>query len=387
MKKLRAFSIQIEKYETLLRKDQIEILNEIKSLKSAINSIKKSKRVEKVSTDSLNEAIKDLRSQYNDNKVYYKVLLKHKNTKEKEEYFYDTRSEITLGILSDANSLAEKVKQSRSNKSELTQTRKRFKETNYNLVGLVHMKSNSISILGSADKIRTMGNYKSPLSEKNHVGVEIELYLKTDYETIKMELYKANPSLVDKVTVKDDGSLRPIENEKDFELAIIDTEENIKDTVIEVLSVLKNYSPRVDKACGLHVHLDMRNRIAEVCFVNLVKAQNLLYKMQKVDRTEGEFCKKTTHTNIYKYIMENRSRYMGINPIALKDHQTLEVRVHEGCFDSTLINNWIDLLIGIVNKKEKATKKYRSIKSICADFKIDKDIEAYAENRLTQCSA
>ncbi len=130
---------------------------------------------------------------------------------------------------------------------------------------------------------------KYPKSSSNHVGIELEFYCNTTRELLAIDFFRAG--LKDKVQVGTDRSVKLFTlGFFGHEIRIIDEECKIKDTVKLVCDIISKYKAKVNKTCGLHVHLDMRNRNKDVCFYNIVKSQDMLFKMVPGNRKFNKYC-------------------------------------------------------------------------------------------------
>lgn len=231
---------------------------------------------------------------------------------------------------------------------------------------------------------------KYPKSRTNHVGVELEFYCNTTRSVLAVEFYKRG--LINKVQIGTDRSVKlfPL-GFFGHEVRIIDEENNIENTIKEVCDILKKYEARSNRTCGLHIHLDMRNRDKGICFYNMVKSQNMMFKMVSNSRKLNRYCRKNNETefkiktyvdfvpegatysqarkgeeewNKYKF----KERYKCINKIAWLEHKTLEIRVHHGSVNAEEINNWIGLLTTIANKNNKIEKEVKGPISFRKEF-------------------
>lgn len=194
---------------------------------------------------------------------------------------------------------------------------------------------------------------KIPTSvHQNYVGVEIELLCPGFYKK-DLEMLFVKAGLASKVQVDFDSSIESYETDPieyvnthahGFEIRILDTEKNIYATIRKVSKILKSIKAFSNKSCGLHVHLDMRNKNKEECFKKLVNSlPRLKYKVAS-HRLNNEFCKLN---DLYKR-MEITERRSAINP-QTGNKQTIEVRLHEGTLNTKKINSWIKELLKIVN--------------------------------------
>lgn len=209
-----------------------------------------------------------------------------------------------------------------------------------------------ISVLGtrkaSAEKFAKAQEYKSPKTNAKHVGVEIEFISKLDHFQIQSLI--ADNDLEKYVTLKEDSSLDgEIDYDYTHEICILGTERTINKLVTKVCNLIKRHST-VNSTCGLHVHLDMRNRDVSQSYANLFAAQGLLYSMCPLSRINGEYCKPETEYVSFENEHVTNDRWYGINKNSYEDHKTLEVRMHSGSLNADKINNWIKLLIKIVDR-------------------------------------
>lgn len=182
---------------------------------------------------------------------------------------------------------------------------------------------------------------KPTSSEKaNYVGIEFECFSNLDQNEILAELIEQD--LAECVQIDDDGSI-----EQDFgdayELKILTPEKKLKLTLQKFGKVLKNGKFGVNDSCGLHIHLDMRNRNVEQCYKKLLKFQDVLFALVKKDRWNNEYC---------EYTRENsRGHYYAISKDAYLKYKTLEVRIHHATLDMASIEKWIKLLLNVIGSK------------------------------------
>lgn len=76
-----------------------------------------------------------------------------------------------------------------------------------------------------------------------------------------------------------------------------------------------------------------------------------------------------------------QDRYSGINPYALDEHTTIEVRIHGGTCNPTKIVNWVKLLVAIVNapKLERIPRTSLGLKRATG---ISNDLMLYVRSRM-----
>lgn len=265
----------------------------------------------------------------------------------------------------------------------------------YKTCGGVLMKPNTYLKLHKKFILSQFFDRKGPDNNKNHVGIEIEFYCKNDRELsdIAWDLYNIDKTLINKINIKNDGSLRPKRGERDVEIAIVDTEKNIFKTLKLVTDVIQKEYFRVGTKCGLHVHLDMRNRDENRSFHNLCTFQKYLYQMQPARRKEGEWAKPVRGKDIEKHLNKridrySPARYKGINPYSMVRHTTLEIRMHDGTVDYNVISNWVKLLLKIVDTREIVKRCPPKIDGFFKKIKLDcNKLKCYVEKRIEQHAA
>jgi len=268
---------------------------------------------------------------------------------------------------------------------------------NLKRIGKVRHTSGLFLKLFELNKAKKWFKYKAPLSKDNHVGVEIEGIINITTNKLAKFLHENHNELIDKVTIKSDGSIHGWEgsrNENPIELCILDEEIKIGETVKKVLEIIKKFGFKVNESCGLHVHLDMRNRDIKKSFANLYSFQSLMYKLTSYNRKTNKFTKPIKVANVDNYIdfrLYSRSlrgtgnaRYKGINANALRDHKTIEIRIHAGSTDGDRIESWITFLTKIVNATDIPKKFSKSVKSITKLLNLDDKLVSYMKKFMKE---
>lgn len=196
-----------------------------------------------------------------------------------------------------------------------------------------------------------------PKTKAHHVGVEIEFISKVSYDDIFDIILQRG--LIDKVSLGYDESINcdSFYQENGYEIKLIDTEKNIKDLIIQVIGILKEVDAEVNSSCGLHVHIDVRNRDRVKTYKNFVRAQDLLYKLVCSSRSDNNYC--------YRQSSEEPLWASHNRGVELTSKPTIELRMHHGTLDPKIITNWVKLLTSIANKKvEYKRERIISYKSI-----------------------
>ena len=154
------------------------------------------------------------------------------------------------------------------------------------------------------------------------------------------------------------------------EIRLLCKQKEMNIVLSRVFKILNANSVMVNKSCGLHVHLDMRNRNKELAYKNLYKCQNLLLKIQP-SRKGSQWCKKNTKTT-YDKQQSLYGRYYVINTDSYRIHKTLEIRIGTATMDIKKIISWIRLLTNIVDMKTELNKEVKSIKDYLSVFNFCK---------------
>ena len=228
------------------------------------------------------------------------------------------------------------------------------------------------------DMVRTGG--RKPNTADNYIGVEIEFASKKDREFIADRLFEAG--LGKYVNIKGDGSIK-VDNDypQAHEICILVRQNEYTEIINRLCHVLNTECQvRVDKSCGLHVHVDMRNRKVEKAFHNLVSVQQFLYAMLPANRRNSRYSYpiKGTHWRVLD------ERYHGINSQAYQKYGTLEARMHCGTTQANKINRWIELLVATVDAPVAMPKAPTTIEELRASVVLTDGLVKYMESRIAK---
>lgn len=163
---------------------------------------------------------------------------------------------------------------------------------------------------------------------KNTVRVENELRYQIQ-EVLQLK----------RISIKSDGSIDEEGHEwTGVEFNVLCSNDDDFHNLKELCAYLKRAGAKVNKSCGMHVHLDQRNVPVDVVRLrhrNLDRATHALSQIMPESRKNNRYCSLNNRKN---------ERYSAINYTALKKYQTLEVRLHSSTIEYTKIKNWIELL-------------------------------------------
>jgi hypothetical protein len=234
-----------------------------------------------------------------------------------------------------------------------------------------------------------MRNGKIPTSKDNHIGVEIEFAAKQNIEQVCDALHEAG--LGKHIHAKRDGSIsQPAGYPNQVEIAIIAKQSEIKKIIERTCDVLNNkLNVKIDKTCGLHVHLDMRTRKVEQCYANLILMQRYLYAMVPANRKNASRREGTRVVEGFSAPIESpkwtvpREHYWGINSLTYDRFQTLEIRMHCGTLQAKKINNWVSFLVAIVEAKA-LTAIPDDMDAVQEAIGITKTLKEYIDARIAK---
>ena len=221
---------------------------------------------------------------------------------------------------------------------------------------------------------------KKPTNGSFHIGVEIECFTKSDHKALAAKFVQAGVG--EYVSLAKDGSIKGYPaGFTPVEVRVIVTSDNYKTILAKVSDILFKDGAKVNETCGLHVHLDIRNKNPEeraLIHNNLVVYHRALEKMLPITRTgENAYNKRNIST-----IQDPRSRGWHINAAAASRHGTFEVRSHSPTVNSAKIVNWIDILGKIYNQTTKAERTPSHIDHLCRRLAIGAELKAYIRQRV-----
>lgn len=248
------------------------------------------------------------------------------------------------------------------------------------LTGRVHTEPGFFSMLAARKLAKMVYISKRPKSDEKHIGIELEFCSPMGEMQLGAMLFTAG--LAEYVQLKHDGSIVPDagKGRNAHELCILAKQTEIHAIVPRVTKVLADAKCYVNVTCGYHVHVDMRKRDAQTAWQNLRNVQPLLYKMVPESRKKNRYCK-PVRTKAWQSARRSGNRYYGINARAMRQHNTLEVRLHSATLDPKKILAWVDLLLTVVDSAPVA-KTVQTVKSLKKHITVPTDLAAYMEERI-----
>lgn len=224
---------------------------------------------------------------------------------------------------------------------------------------------------------------KWPTSNRKYVGIEIEFLIPKVQES-KLEDLLIEKNLQWNVHLGGDGSVQdvdfiPIYNmvtyswsnipqqivtnenyrKRGYEIRILAEEKEAPSIVNKCCEVIKQCNGVINHTCGLHVHIDMRNRDYNKVYNNLFHIQSLMFATQPKSRHKNKYCRK-----LPRLFKGNAGRYYSINKMSYEKHRTIEVRLHEGTLSAKDILMWTGFLIKIANIDTMLDKKIKLVEEL-----------------------
>lgn len=200
--------------------------------------------------------------------------------------------------------------------------------------------------------------------------------------------------------ITSDSSLR---GDNTFELVspILQGEDGLEQ-LKTVCRVLKEKRVKINKSCGLHVHLDARGLDLNTwknIYKNYIKFEPVIDKFMPASRraNNNRYCHSLIKENYETKINESgslqeieraitgRDRYYKLNTQAYWRHNTVEFRQHAGTIEFEKISNWILFCARFVEYSKKKTATEGTIEGMKAF--LSEDILNYIENRINHFAA
>jgi hypothetical protein len=139
----------------------------------------------------------------------------------------------------------------------------------------------------------------------------------------------------------------------------------------KVVGLLKLAGGKVNRSCGLHVHVDARD-LSAGAILGIAKRyrrfERDIGKWIARDRARNRFCRSLTARTINMISREimndgperafdDFDRYHKVNLASYLQHGTIEFRHHHGSVDKAEIGNWVEFLLNFVEKVNRDTPK------------------------------
>lgn len=157
------------------------------------------------------------------------------------------------------------------------------------------------------------------------------------YRTALASIFKSRSAKL--TNVKDDGSLDAESGYFSAEITVL-TRLSKPENLRKVCSILNEIGAKVNRSCGLHVHLDARHystqKVKSIGGI-FSKALPVLLAMVPETRRTNRFCRPSVSAL-------RGERYHAVNLTSFRKYKTIEVRLHSSTTDFNKIINWATLL-------------------------------------------
>lgn len=101
-----------------------------------------------------------------------------------------------------------------------------------------------------------------------------------------------------------------------------------------------------NKSCGLHVHISLMDDCGEEDFKSIFKFaktwETEVLQLVAPSRRENSYCRKLSSR------LPARDRYRWLNFLALREHGTVEVRLHSGSTHPIRVKQWVTLMLRFI---------------------------------------
>lgn len=145
--------------------------------------------------------------------------------------------------------------------------------------------------------------------------------------------------------------------------------------VQNTLKQLTDNGGRINKSCGCHVHIDMRNR-PNATYYRIAQRVREAFKSW-LHRTISP--RRATNRYCSVWADSQASRYSAVNTHCHSEHNTIEIRVGMPTLNYTKLNMWARLMFWVVNNSTKIDTFEEFMESECP-----MDIKVYVIERINK---
>ncbi len=306
----------------------------------------------------------------------FEVAVKHKKSGHGETILVDNPKLDRKAIIT---SVISKIQETRKERKTIKSEAKNVGGLPYQTVGGVFTKPGVIQNMVDDPHWNDPNTSKTPRSKSiNYIGVELEFNEENEFDHGIQDIIdniKA-AGLGRYCNVGTDGSCG-------FEVRVLLPEDRFESILTQVLDVINEMGFSADATCGTHVHIDMRNRDVKAVYNNFFYTQNFMRRFLTRNRKDNEYCKINTFPTFDEQVKYGERR-MGINPMAYREHKTLEIRMHQGTLDIKVLAPWIKLLLKIANFKGTLKRKVLTLTQAKAEYNIEEPLQVQLSERLVR---
>lgn len=225
---------------------------------------------------------------------------------------------------------------------------------------------------------KQMQQYNAPAdnSKEKYVGVEIEFSCAWPVEEAMEKLIEEG--LAKYTTIGYDGE--PPRGHIGYEWKLLVPQSEINTVLPAMGRLINSIGGMSNRTCGLHVHLDMRNRNPAKCYNNLVRAQKILFGVAHPRRSQSHWCLPQATADIKAAV---KGKSAAINPHLADKKNTIEVRIREGIVDGEDMLRWSRLLIAIADNK-LMDKDIHNVKDLESNVRLSRYVKEYVKHKIAR---
>lgn len=229
---------------------------------------------------------------------------------------------------------------------------------------------------------------KVPTTSDNYVGIEIEMLSPKTISEMEKLLIQAR--LHKYVNIGDDASIRTdTDGFNRMELRVCLPEHLLESHLKILCDVLRKNDCYANRSCGMHVHIDMRNRDPELCYRNFFRVQDIMMNAQPMSRRKNKYCLPNTQAELTlgEFDDPERRRAINTNSYNKNNMRTIEIRVHEGATKYRDIINWVKFLVGTASLKTDLPGVVSDMSSLRELDYLSEPVLNHLEERIEEYSA
>lgn len=243
------------------------------------------------------------------------------------------------------------------------------------------------SVLRQLEQSYRLNGTHVPINEGPWIGVEIECLIpyQTGVEGQSDLKRLFQDRKVQFSSIKSDGSIHAEDGYFGVEITVL-TRLDRPETLRKVCSILNEIRARVNRSCGLHVHLDARpiKRLSETdrkrelkrISRNFERSLPVLLRMVPESRRSNTYC-------MPRVSKLNGSRYCAVNMTAFQKYKTIEVRLHSSTTSFDKIIQWAQLVHSIMHAPTIPVR-CSDINDLETHIKISAELMEYVAQRTAR---
>lgn len=155
-------------------------------------------------------------------------------------------------------------------------------------------------------------------------------------------------------------------------------------TLAKVCQLLVDNGARVNKSCGLHVHVGGRGLSNKAIRTIVSRYSDWEDEIDSVMPMARRGNKNTYAKSMKQYDEEKYSRYYKINLLALEDYGTLEFRHHHGSVDPASVVNWVKFVLNFVENSKLVSQDRMKDVSPFATTQIPRSVRTFYKAKMNE---